>query len=139
MLAAGAQIALAPRIASIARGAYRDKREAELSGSGYVVESLEAALWCFARSASFEEAILRAANLGDDADTTAAVCGQVAGAFCGEPGIPPRWLERFVLRDEIAALARRLCSARGKWRRRPRALRQGVPSRTAREQPGEGS
>ena len=73
-----------------------------------MVQSLEAALWCFWKTSTFEEAILRAANLGDDADTTGAVCGQVAGAYYGEGGIPVHWLERLVMREEIAGLADRL-------------------------------
>jgi ADP-ribosyl-[dinitrogen reductase] hydrolase len=67
--------------------------------------SLEAALWCFDRSKSFAEAVLLADNLGDDADTTAAVCGQVAGAFYGANAIPPHWLDRLVMRDTIEAMA----------------------------------
>ncbi len=74
----------AEKIVSIARGAYRSKGEDEIRGSGYVVDCLEAALWCFDRTDTFRDAILAAANLGDDADTTAAVCGQVAGAYYGE-------------------------------------------------------
>jgi ADP-ribosyl-[dinitrogen reductase] hydrolase len=93
------------RIGAIARGAYRGKVEQEIRGSGYVVHSLEAALWVFAHTDSFSEAILMAANLGDDADTTAAVCGQVAGAYYGEPSIPSHWLERLALRSEITRLA----------------------------------
>ncbi len=73
-----------------------------------MVESLEAALWAFARSDTFEDAILMAANLGDDADTTSAVCGQIAGAYYGENGIPPRWLERLAMRSEITNLADQL-------------------------------
>ncbi len=96
-------------IRSIARGDYRHKAEADIHGVGYVVRSLEAALWCFWQTDSFDSAILRAANLGDDADTTAAVCGQVAGAFYGEQGIPVHWLERLVMRDEIRLLTDRLC------------------------------
>ena len=79
-----------------------------IRGSGYVVDSLRAALWCFARTQSYEAAVLEAANLGDDADTTAAVCGQLAGAFYGERGIPANWLKILAKRDEIAALADRL-------------------------------
>src|SRR5262249_47213751 len=74
------------KVLAIARGEYQSKSEGEVVGSGYVVRSLEAALWCFWQAADFRDAALRAANLGDDADTTAAVCGQVAGAFYGEPG-----------------------------------------------------
>lgn len=100
------------RIAAIARGTYREKTESDIRGSGYVVESLEAALWAFSRTESFADAILMAANLGDDADTTAAVCGQVAGAYYGEQGIPSRWLERLALRSEIARLADELGARR---------------------------
>lgn len=100
------------KIVAIARGDYREKSAEEIRGSGYVVESLEAAIWCFIRSESFAEAILAAANLGDDADTTAAVCGQVAGAYYGVSGIPARWLERLALRSEITGLADRLLYGR---------------------------
>lgn len=99
----------AEKIVAIARGSYRQKPEAEILGSGYVVECLEAAMWCFTKADSFEAAILMAANLGDDADTTAAVCGQVAGAFYGEIGIPSHWLERLARRWEITQIADQLC------------------------------
>jgi ADP-ribosyl-[dinitrogen reductase] hydrolase len=95
-------------IASIARASYRTKSDKTIRGSGYVVESLEAALWAFARTDTFEDAILMAANLGDDADTTSAVCGQIAGAYYGEKGIPPCWLERLAMRSEITNLADQL-------------------------------
>jgi len=98
----------APAITAIARGAYRAKAESAIRGSGYVVKSLEAALWCVDQTGSYEDAVLRAANLGDDADTTAAVCGQLAGAFYGVSGIPERWLERVAMRLEIEQLASRL-------------------------------
>lgn len=97
-----------PKIVAIARGEYRRKTEVEIKGSGYVVASLEAALWCFMRTETFRDAVLCAANLGDDADTTAAICGQLAGAFYGESGIPEVWLERLIMRQEIGALAERL-------------------------------
>jgi ADP-ribosylglycohydrolase len=97
-----------PKITMIAQGKYRNKSIGEIRGTGYVVESLEAALWCFHQTDSFEAAILKAANLGDDADTTAAICGQVAGAFYGESGIPKNWLEKLTMREQISALAYRL-------------------------------
>jgi ADP-ribosyl-[dinitrogen reductase] hydrolase len=100
----------AERISAIARGSYRTKSEEAIRGSGYVVESLEAALWSFAHTDSFEHAILKAANLGDDADTTAAVCGQVAGAYYGEGGIPRRWLDSLAMRSEITRLADQLAA-----------------------------
>ena len=77
----------------------------EIWGSGYVVNCLEAALCCFDQTESFRDAALAAANLGDDADTTAAVCGQIAGAYYGASGMPPHWREGRVLRDEIVRLA----------------------------------
>ena len=97
-----------PKIVAIARGEYRHKTEAEIKGSGYVVASLEAALWCFMRTETFRDAVLCAANLGDDADTTAAICGQLAGAFYGEFGIPASWLEHLTMRQEIGDLAEQL-------------------------------
>ena len=103
-----------PSIASIARGAYRRKSAAEIKGSGYVVESLEAALWCFGNTGSFEGAILAAANLGDDADTTAAICGQVAGAFYGVDAIPESWRDRLAMSDRILELADGLLELSGR-------------------------
>ena len=97
-----------PEITAIARGAYLDKGENEIEGSGYVVESLEASLWCFMRTDTCRDAILLAANLGNDADTTAAICGQVAGAFYGEAGIPNGWLEKLTQCREIRGLADQL-------------------------------
>jgi len=95
-------------IQSVARGEYHPKPERQIIGSGYVVASLEAALWCFDRTHTFESAILKAANLGNDADTTAAVCGQIAGAFYGASNISRRWLDRLAMREEITSLADRL-------------------------------
>jgi ADP-ribosyl-[dinitrogen reductase] hydrolase len=94
-----------PRIAGIAAGTYLDKHADDIRGGGYVVECLEAALWCFHHTDSFEAAVLAAANLGDDADTTAAVCGQLAGAHYGIGGIPTRWLNRLAGRGMIEQMA----------------------------------
>ena len=76
-----------------------------------MVRSLEAALWSFYKTDSFEAAILKAANLGDNADTTAAICGQLAGAHYAESGIPKKWLKRLAMRQEISDLADRLFKA----------------------------
>lgn len=81
----------------------------EIKGSGFVTESLEAAIWCFYHTDSFEEAILTAANLGDDADTTAAICGQLAGAYYGKSGIPQKWLDKLVQCDKIEQIATSIC------------------------------
>jgi len=94
-----------PKIAALAEGGYLDKPMTEIRGSGYVVESLEAALWCFHHTESFEDAVLAAANLGDDADTTAAVCGQLAGAHYGIGGIPAHWLQKLAGRSMIEQMA----------------------------------
>ncbi len=99
---------LSPKIHAIAAGDYKDKAEDQIKGSGYVVESLEAALWCFHRTDTFRDAILKAVNLGDDADTTAAVCGQIAGAYYGESGIPSEWLDKLCMRGTITKFADKL-------------------------------
>lgn len=96
---------LISEIDEIARGSFKHKNLPEIQGTGYVVRSLEAALWSFYKTDSFEAAILKAANLGDDADTPAAFCGQLAGAFYGESGIPKKWLEKLAMRKEITNLA----------------------------------
>jgi ADP-ribosyl-[dinitrogen reductase] hydrolase len=95
-------------IAAIASGGYQGKAIQNIQGSGYVVESLEAALWCFQQTDTFQEAILQAANLGDDADTIAAICGQLAGAYYGESGIPDHWKQRLTMKNEIQRLADQL-------------------------------
>ncbi len=98
----------APMVSDIARAIYLDRTYDDLEGSGYVIESLASALWCFANTDTFEAAVLAAANIGNDADTTAAVCGQIAGAFYGLEGIPGRWREVLTMADEIAAMAEQL-------------------------------
>lgn len=94
-----------PALQSIARGEFTAKSRANIDGDGYVVLSLEAALWCFWQGNSFEECVLLAVNLGSDADTTAAICGQLAGAFYGEQNIPLHWrktLAKVELLEQIA-------------------------------------
>ena len=103
---------LPEKLEPIACGFYGNKSEEEIRGSGYVVESLEAALWCFLKTDTFRDAILKAVNLGDDADTTAAVCGQIAGAYYGESGIPQEWLERLAMVNLIREMADKLNASR---------------------------
>ena len=93
--------AYAGAIGPIMAGSWRMKTREAIQSSGYVAHSLEAALWCVARTTCFEEAVLLAANLGEDADTTAAITGQLAGAIYGASGIPPRWLEKLAWRERI--------------------------------------
>jgi ADP-ribosyl-[dinitrogen reductase] hydrolase len=96
---------LVPEIREIAAGSYKQKNPPEIAGTGYVVRSLEAALWAFYRSDSFAKGALLAANLGDDADTTAAIFGQLGGAFYGASGIPQPWLKKLAMRQFIEQLA----------------------------------
>lgn len=103
--------AFSTKLQLIAAGAYFDYDIHQIKGSGYVVDSLEAALWCFYHTDNFKDAVLAAANLGDDADTTAAIVGQVAGAFYGEDGIPDHWLTRIVMAKEIGEMADSLTRA----------------------------
>jgi ADP-ribosyl-[dinitrogen reductase] hydrolase len=95
-------------VGSIARGGWRGKTRGEIQSTGYVAHTLEAALWCVGRTGSFREAVLLGANLGGDADTTAAVVGQIAGALYGASSIPREWIEQLQWRDEIAALGAEL-------------------------------
>lgn len=102
------------KIAVIAAGDYKLLEPPKIQGTGYVVRSLEAALWAFHKSDNFRDGALLAVNLGDDADTTGAVYGQIAGAYYGEEGIPKEWREMLAMRDlierradELFALAER--------------------------------
>lgn len=98
-------------IHEVAAGSFARREPPRICGSGYVVRSLEAALWAFHRSETFEEGCLAAANLGDDADTTAAVFGQLAGAYYGVQGIPRDWAGQLAKRDLIEETAVRLLEA----------------------------
>jgi ADP-ribosyl-[dinitrogen reductase] hydrolase len=113
-LAADPALYLEPRVRALAAGDYRGKRRDEVRGTGYCVAALEAALWCVATTASFEAAVLAAANLGDDADTTAAITGQLAGAHYGVAAIPHDWLETLHDAAGIGAIARALYAARAR-------------------------
>ncbi len=99
---------LADRIEGIARGSFRVKERRQIESSGYVVHTLEAALWAFHRGADFREGALLAVNLGSDADTTGAVYGQLAGGFYGEEGIPADWRAKLAMRELIEEFADRL-------------------------------
>jgi ADP-ribosylglycohydrolase len=99
---------LAPAIDEVAAGSFKKRQPPVIQGSGYVVRSLEAALWAFHRSDSFREGALLAVNLGRDADTTGAIYGQLAGAHYGAEGIPAAWRDRLAMKDVILSLADRL-------------------------------
>ncbi|MEJ6010475.1 ADP-ribosylglycohydrolase family protein [Novosphingobium aquae] len=92
-------------VAKVVRGSWRGKARTSVRSGGYVVESLEAALWAIGRTSDFRGAVLTAANLGDDADTTAAIAGQLAGALYGADAIPREWLEKLAWRERLEKLA----------------------------------
>jgi len=96
---------LTATIDEIASGSFKKRNPPDICGSGYVVKSLEAALWAFHNSASFMEGCLKAVNLGDDADTTGAVYGQLAGAHYGLELIPKSWREKIARRVQIESMA----------------------------------
>ena len=104
---------LSPKIAAIEAGSWWGKDRNLIRSSGYVVHSLEAALWCVGRTASFKDAVLLAANLGDDADTVAAITGQLAGALYGWSTIPREWLGRLAMQGRIIGMADELFSSAG--------------------------
>lgn len=85
--------------------------EDETASSGYVVHTLEAAIWCLLTSGSYEEAVLKAVRLGEDTDTTGAVVGGLAGLWYGADAIPKAWLAPLARREDIEALAARLAVA----------------------------
>ncbi len=101
-------MALAPKVLFISAGEYKDKTRDQIGSSGYVVHTLEAALWSVWQTDNFRDAVLTAANLGDDADSVGAVAGQLAGALYGAKGIPADWLAKLAWRDRIEKLANEL-------------------------------
>jgi ADP-ribosylglycohydrolase len=92
---------LSPEIAEIANGSFKQKQPPAIIGNGFVVRSLEAALWAFYRSDSFRDGALRAVNLGNDADTTGAIYGQLAGAFYDVNAIPEDWIKPLTMREFV--------------------------------------
>ena len=83
----------------------------EIKSSGYVVDTLEAALWCFLTTDSYKECVLKAVNLGDDTDTVAAIAGGLAGALYGFDSIPAEWLDTLIKREYIEELCEKFCAA----------------------------
>ena len=103
---------LSGNVNRVAFGSFRIFNPPQIRGSGYVVESLEAALWAFHNTDNFADGARMAVNLGDDADTTGAVYGQIAGAFYGQSGIPRHWVDTLAQRDLIIDYADRLYDLR---------------------------
>jgi ADP-ribosyl-[dinitrogen reductase] hydrolase len=82
-----------------------------INSEGYVIDTLEASLWCFLNTASYAEAVLIAVNLGEDTDTTATVTGGLAGIYYGFGNIPKEWINTIARKEDIVALANRLETA----------------------------
>lgn len=101
---------LAPKVAEIARGSFKVKSPPTIRGSGYVVHTLEAALWAFHTTDNFRDGALAVVNLGEDADSTGAVYGQIAGAYYGADGIPAEWRAKLAMRELIEQRAAELYS-----------------------------
>lgn len=102
---------LSPGVEAVLGGSWRGKTRSAIPSSGYVIHSLEAALWAVSRTASFEDAVILAANLGDDADTVGAITGQLAGALYGASAIPAHWRERLAWNSRITNMAEALFEA----------------------------
>jgi ADP-ribosylglycohydrolase len=92
---------LAEKVAAIAAGSFKTKQPPQIRGSGYVIHTLEAALWAFHHTDNFRDGALKVVNLGEDADTTGAVYGQIAGSYYGVDGIPVEWRAKLAMRDLI--------------------------------------
>lgn len=112
LLEGASAIAQEPKLEALATRRIMDLDVSAVRGSGYSVESLEAALWCVMTTDNFRDAVLAAANLGDDADTTAAIAGQIAGAVYGINAIPERWQAILAQRPMIVDVATRLHAER---------------------------
>ncbi|RMO94393.1 ADP-ribosylglycohydrolase protein [Pseudomonas amygdali pv. morsprunorum] len=96
------------RVMIINAGEYKEKTRDQIRSSGYVIDTLEAALWAVWHTDNFKDAILLAANLADDADSVAATAGQIAGALYGVSGMPDEWVKKVAWSDHIQDLARQL-------------------------------
>lgn len=99
---------LCPKVAEVAGGSFKRKTPPAIRGSGYVIHTLEAALWAFHTTESFRDGALKVVNLGEDADSTGAVYGQIAGAYYGAEGIPAEWRAMLAMRELIEQRATEL-------------------------------
>jgi len=95
---------LETKIDEVAYGSFKELEPPEIRGRGFVVKSLEAALWAFYKTDSFEDGCLLAVNLGEDADTTGAIYGQLAGAYYGVSNIPEKWTKKLVKIEIIESI-----------------------------------
>jgi ADP-ribosyl-[dinitrogen reductase] hydrolase len=96
----------------IINGDYKNKSRDEIKSDGYVVSTLEAAIWAVWHTDNFKDVLLLAVNLGDDADTVGAVAGQIAGAIYGVDEVPRSWISGLHNNQRILNLANQLYSKR---------------------------
>lgn len=99
---------LQEELKEVVEGSFKYKNPPEIRGRGYVVKSLEAALWAFYNAENFKEGALLAVNLGEDADTTGAIYGQLAGAYYGRSAIPDKWLDNLAQEEMIESMVQGL-------------------------------
>lgn len=92
-------------IQNVVAGSYKEIEPPDIQGRGYVVKSMEAALWAFYSSETYEDGVLKAVNLGDDADTTGAIYGQLAGAYYGMQQIPTHWIDGIARKEDLVKVA----------------------------------
>jgi ADP-ribosyl-[dinitrogen reductase] hydrolase len=93
------------RFERILDGSIVEADESSIHGSGYVLHTLEAAIWCFMTTDNYRVAVLKAVNLGDDTDTTACVTGALAGLYYGREAIPVEWLNILARKNDIMKLS----------------------------------
>ncbi|MDZ7802287.1 MAG: ADP-ribosylglycohydrolase family protein [Trueperaceae bacterium] len=105
------RVPLTASVDEVAAGSFLHRAPPEIRGTGHVVRCLEAAMWAFAATEDFPSGALAAVNLGDDADTTGAVYGQIAGAYYGVDAIPDAWRARLAKRTEVEGLVERLVTS----------------------------
>jgi len=91
-------------------GNYKSLSRDFIRSSGYVIDTLEAAMWAVYSTNSFEDALVLAVNLGEDSDTVGAVTGQLAGALYGYSNIPIRWLDNLAWHSRIVDTADKLAN-----------------------------
>jgi len=99
---------LCDELLSLARGDYREKHEDEVDSTGFVIDALEAALWSFYHTDTYAGGLLKAVNLGGDADTVGAIYGQLAGAYYGFEAIPATWIQGLAWNEKISAICNEL-------------------------------
>ena len=87
---------------------FMNLEENKIKSSGYVVDTLEAAIWCFLNTDNYKECVLKAVNLGDDTDTVGAVAGGLAGLYYGIDGIPKGWIDIIPKKEWIIELIERM-------------------------------